>query len=193
VRGDAREVDPLMSRACVGPVLAAALTGVSCSTARVSPAEELDPSAVTVERRVEIAPSIVSTSADGDDGSRYVAGVFSGTLFLDGVSLRSHGGDDIFVARLGPRGRALWAHAVGSPYDEASPKVSFEDGHVTLVGMTGGAVDCGQGPLGTWSSETFFVCTFDPRGEPLNGGAFPTGRVGSPSRSAPGREGPALE
>lgn len=119
---------------------------------------------------------LVSSTTTGDDGSRYVAGVFAGTLVVGGVLLTSHGGDDIFVARLWPSGSVDWAEAIGSKRDERDPKVSFSDGRVKLVGMTSGAVDCGRGPLNTWSTETFFLCTFDTDGTPKSGATFPTGR-----------------
>lgn len=143
-------------------------------------------------RRAESPGPLVSSTAEGDDGGRYVAGVFSGTLVIGGIFLKSHGGDDIFVARLEPHGAASWAHAVGSRHDERGPKVSFADGRVVLVGMTAGAVDCGEGSLSTWSTETFFVCTFDPDGAPISGASFPTGRVGRAS-GASRRDGPATD
>jgi hypothetical protein len=122
------------------------------------------------------AESIATSTATADDGSRYVAGVFSGTIRLGAHELQSRGGDDIFVARVRPPGGVAWARAIGSKGEESSPKVTFDDGRVTIVAMTNGAVDCGQGPLNTWSTETFFVCTFGPDGAPINGGTFPTGR-----------------
>jgi hypothetical protein len=128
------------------------------------------------DRLDKAASTNVSSTATADDGSRYVAGVFSGSIVIGTFVLTSHGGDDVFVARLRPDGTVDWAHAVGSRHDERAPKVSFSDGRVKLVAMTDGAVDCGQGPLNTWSSETFFLCTFAQNGAPINGASFPTGR-----------------
>jgi hypothetical protein len=118
----------------------------------------------------------VTSTATTDDGARYVAGVFSGSIEIGGVVLESRGGDDIFLAGLRSDSRVRWARAIGSKGTESAPKVTFEDGHVTLVAMTDDSVDCGSGPLNTWSSETFFVCTFGADGTPINGGTFPTGR-----------------
>jgi hypothetical protein len=120
--------------------------------------------------------SVVTSSADDADGSHYVTGVFSGTIAIGAVLLESQGGKDIFIARLRPDGTVIWAQAIGSKNDEGGPKVTFSDGRVKLVGMTSGPVDCGQGPLNTWSTETFFLCTFGADGEPINGASFPTGR-----------------
>ncbi|MBX3210206.1 MAG: hypothetical protein KF764_34560 [Labilithrix sp.] len=122
------------------------------------------------------ARSSVTSTASGGDGVRYVAGVFSGSVRLGGVELTSRGGDDVFVARVGPDGTVAWARGVGSSRDEGSPKVSFSDQRVKLVAMTDGAADCGSGPLNEWSSEAFVLCTFAVDGTPLEGASFPTGR-----------------
>ncbi|MBX3218454.1 MAG: hypothetical protein KF850_40990 [Labilithrix sp.] len=118
----------------------------------------------------------VSSTASAEGGVRYVAGVFSGTIRLGEVELTSRGGDDVFVARVMPDGAVAWAHGLGSDRDESSPKVTFSDERVKIVAMTDGAADCGLGPLNSWSSETFFLCTFSVSGAPLNGASFPTGR-----------------
>ncbi len=117
-----------------------------------------------------------ASSATGPDGSHYVARIFSGTFRIGTVMLRSRGGADVLLARIRPEGTVAWARAVGSQGDESNPRVSFSDDSVKLVAMTDGAVDCGQGPLNTWSSETFFLCTFEPDGTPINSASFPTGR-----------------
>lgn len=117
-----------------------------------------------------------ASSATGPDGSRYVARVFSGRFRIGTTMLQSRGGADVLLARIRPDGTVAWARAVGSDGDESDPRVSFSDDSVKLVAMTDGAVDCGQGPLNTWSSETFFLCTFAPDGSPINSASFPTGR-----------------
>jgi hypothetical protein len=152
--------------------------------ARATPGREpakRDPGVVALRSRrdtstVEPRTAKVTSTATTEDGLRYVAGVFSGSLEVGGLVLESHGGDDIFLAGLWPDSKVRWARAIGSKGNESAPKVTFAEGRVTLVAMTGGAVDCGAGPLNTWSSETFFVCTFGADGTPINGGTFPTGR-----------------
>ena len=118
----------------------------------------------------------VTTSASASDGTRYVAGIFSGAIRVGPTLVTSHGGDDVFLARVQSTGHIAWARAVGSKGKESGAKVDFEDGRVKLVAMTDGAVDCGRGPLQTWDSETFFLCTFGPDGSPIDGASFPTGR-----------------
>lgn len=118
----------------------------------------------------------VTTSASARDGTRYVAGVFSGAIRVGGTRLMSRGSDDVFLARVQAAGHVAWARAVGSEGKESGAKVAFEDGHVKLMAMTDGAVDCGRGPLRTWDSEAFFLCTFEADGAPRGGASFPTGR-----------------
>lgn len=131
---------------------------------------------VAVERfHARLGPTVTSSATAGD-GTRYVAGVFSGSIQVGVLAITSHGGDDVFLARIRSDGRAEWARAVGSKGRESGVKVSFEDERVRLVAMTDGAVDCGRGPLQAWSSEAFFVCTFGPDGAPIGGASFPTGR-----------------
>lgn len=132
--------------------------------------------ALEYERLEASIGSSATTSATGDDGTTYVAGIFSGALRIGSSVLTSHGGDDVFLASVAPDGRIAWSRAVGSKGKESGAKVSFEDGRVKLVAMTDGAVDCGRGPLQTWSSEAFFLCTFAPDGDPIDGASFPTGR-----------------
>ncbi len=129
-----------------------------------------------LRRAVASVDSRVTSSATGPHGTRYVAGIFSGALRMGEAVVSSHGGDDVFLARIGAEGDVVWARAVGGKGDESGAKVSFEDGRVKLLAMTDGAVDCGRGPLQTWSSEAFFLCTFAPDGAPIDGASFPTGR-----------------
>jgi hypothetical protein len=194
-----------MQRACSACIVIAAITGCASAVSDAETDDEAGLAAATPdgfdgarEARAERAPprpagqheaalvanetfdgstsAPITSTATAGDGSRYVAGVFSGSIRVGGFELGSHGGTDVFVARILPDGTVVWAQAVGSAADESNPKVSFSDGRVKLVAMTNGAVDCGQGPLNTWSSETFFLCTFGTDGAPINGGSFPTGR-----------------
>jgi len=139
-------------------------------------AQALQGERAALERIEALRSSSVTSTASGDDGSSFVSGTFSGALRFGSRILTSQGGDDVFLARVGPDGDVAWARAVGSRGKEREPNVSFEDGRVKLLAMTDGAVDCGRGPLQTWSSEAFFLCTFEPDGEPIDGASFPTGR-----------------
>ena len=116
------------------------------------------------------------SAVEAEGGSRYVAGVFSGFLRVGDALLQSRGGDDVFLVRLLPDGTVDWARAMGSEDDERAPRVELDAGRLSVIAMTRGTVDCGGGELRSFSGEAFFMCTFDERGRPLTGAAFPTGR-----------------
>jgi hypothetical protein len=117
-----------------------------------------------------------SSSVSESDGSRYLVGVFSGSFHAGDVVLQSRGEDDVFLMHVFSDGTVDWARGIGSEGEERQPRLTLDGGRLTVVAMTNGSVDCGLGELRTFDSETFFVCTFDERGNPLTGGAFPTGR-----------------
>jgi hypothetical protein len=120
-------------------------------------------------------PTLITTTARGSDDALYAAGTFSGWLSVGDDTLKSKGGDDVFLVRFDPNGSIAWARAIGSVRAERAPRVSFVDGQVKLIARTDGEVDCGSGGMGKWSSEMFFYCMFAPDGSALGGGSFPTG------------------
>ena len=153
----------------------------SRSSERVSELRDRPEStAMSEAERTVVAPGLELledvSSARGDDGATYVAGLFSGTLTSGDFRLQSHGYQDVYLARIERDGRVAWARAVGSKREERDPRVTFEDGEVKLFAFTDGQVDCGRGPLGrTWSSPMFFFCVFERSGQAKSGGTFPTG------------------
>lgn len=128
-----------------------------------------------ISSAVEQEPHVAAAVA-APDGSRYLVGTFSGSLRAGEIVLRSRGGVDIYLAHRLADGDVEWAIDVGGKGEESSPRISLDEGNLKLVAMTTDAVDCGNGPLRSFDTETFFVCTFDRRGTALSGGAFPTGR-----------------
>ncbi len=120
-------------------------------------------------------PTLITTTARGDDDALYAAGTFSGWLVAGEDTLRSKGEEDVFLVRFDPNGSIAWARAIGSVRAERSPRVTFVDGQVKLLARTDGEVDCGSGAMGKWSSEMFFYCMYGPDGAALGGGSFPTG------------------
>ena len=120
-------------------------------------------------------PTLITTTARGDDDALYAAGTFRGTMTLGTDTLTSKGGDDVFLVRFDPDGAIAWTRAVGSVRAERQPRVTFAGGKVRLLAQTEGEVDCGSGAMGKWSSEMFFFCLFDTDGAAMGGGTFPTG------------------
>lgn len=142
----------------------------------------LDPWAKALDRDLRSASwlltrrhVLVTSTAVGEDGARYAAGTYEGTIAFGETILTSRGRHDVFVVRSEPNGVIAWARSVGSLFDESVPRVTVNDGRVSLVGLTEGEMNCGAGPLPVWETTTFFVCVFGVHGEAVAGGAFPTG------------------
>jgi outer membrane protein assembly factor BamB len=68
--------------------------------------------------------------AFGPGGEVAVAGTFAGTLELAGTTLTATGGDDAFVARLGPGGERRWLVPLGGPGAEVAPLVAVVEERV---------------------------------------------------------------
>jgi hypothetical protein len=119
---------------------------------------------------------VTSTIVDPTSGATYAAGTFEDDIVVGGTLLKSKGDKDVFLLKVDARGVLEWVRAVGSAYAETKPRVTLDGAGVNVIGMTEGRMDCGLGPLGTWSSATFFVCVFGAAdGASLSGGVFPTG------------------
>lgn len=120
-------------------------------------------------------PTITSSVSD-EHGARYATGTFVGVVSIGDTVIKSRGDKDVFLLKLDPAGKFLWVRAVGSASAESAPRVTLESpGRVSVLGMTTGEMNCGSGPLPTWSSATFFLCIFGGDGLSLVSGVFPTG------------------
>jgi hypothetical protein len=120
---------------------------------------------------------VTSTIIDDQTGALYATGTFVGAVVIGNKLVNSRGDKDVFVLKVDADGLFEWVRAVGSASAESAPRVALDDpARVNIVGMTKGEMDCGAGPLPSWSSETFFFCVFGGRdGSSLEGGVFPTG------------------
>jgi len=119
---------------------------------------------------------ITSTTIDATTGATYATGTFRNDAVIGGTLIKSKGDKDVFLLKVAAGGAFQWVRSAGSAYAESEPRVSVEGAEVNVIGMTDGAMDCGTGPLATWSSATFFLCVFGATdGTSLSGGVFPTG------------------
>ena len=148
-----------------------------------------DPSAAKIDRSApsaaDFAPLIpegarahVTSTVTDASGAAYATGTFEGRVIIGGIAVQSKGDKDVFLLKVDARRQLQWVRSVGSGLTESGPRVAVEDGtdRVEIVGTTNGRMDCGSGPLGTWSSDTFFFCVFGgAAGEAVSGGVFPTG------------------
>jgi hypothetical protein len=145
----------LLCGGCGGEDAATALgpeeEGAARAVVPAPPARTAEPAATPTRSseargRPPFAPEATS-QATAADGSTYVAGLFRGTATKGAFVLESR-----------------------------EPFVKVADGRVVLMARTRGEVDCGSGPLATWSSPMFFLCEFGTDGRPLTSGTFPTGQ-----------------
>ena len=127
----------------------------------------------------ESATTHVTSTVTDSTGASYATGTFEGQITIgDRTTVQSRGDKDVFLLKIDVKGHLLWVRTVGSGLAESGPRVTLDEDatHVHLVGITKGKMDCGSGPLPTWSSDTFFFCVFGGGdGAPLSGGVFPTG------------------
>jgi len=120
-------------------------------------------------------PHVTSVVQD-ETGATFATGTFVGSVAIGDTVINSRGQKDVFLLKLDPAGKFAWVRAVGSPLGERSPRVAIDGESISLIGMTKGEMNCGAGPLRTWSSETFFFCMFGGSdGAVQAGGVFPTG------------------
>ena len=116
----------------------------------------------------------ISSTATAPDGSRFVAGEFSGKVTYGGHLLQSRGESDVFVAHILTDGTVAWVQVIGSTRSETGPRVTFSNDRVKVRAQTNGAVDCGGGPLASWSNLALVFCAYTPDGDIVYGGTFPT-------------------
>jgi hypothetical protein len=120
---------------------------------------------------------VTSSVVDPITGATYATGTFVDDALIGDTLVKSRGDKDVFLLKVDPTGAFEWVRAVGSAYAESEPRVTLSGVEVNVIGMTMGAMDCGAGPLPTWSSDTFFFCVFGATdGTSLSGGVFPTGK-----------------
>lgn len=186
----------MLDKRYAGLIVLAAICGIHCS----APVETISQDDAPVTEATDppsgnhrsTAPSepdkVVSLDEEGTEpeytssvrdssGNLYETGTFVRTMWTGTSLLRSRGDRDVFLIKTTAEGNPLWAISIGSALRESGPKVSLDDdGNVSVLGITKGQMDCGQGPLSSWSSETFFLCSFKASdGTTIVGGAFPTG------------------
>jgi hypothetical protein len=127
----------------------------------------------------ESATTHVTSTITDAWGASFATGTFEGRILIGTTVLQSRGDKDVFLLKVDRQGKLLWVRGLGSGLAESGPRVTLDDGdssHIHLIGLTKGKMDCGSGPLPTWSSDTFFFCVFGGAdGAPLSGGVFPTG------------------
>lgn len=102
----------------------------------------------------------ISADAAGDI---LLTGFFSNRPVFGATELRSHGAQDLFVAKLGADdGHAIWASGFGSSdVDEGIAVAGTPDGHVALTGYFHGTDDLGSIRLTSAGDDDVLVAKLD--------------------------------
>jgi hypothetical protein len=82
-------------------------------------------------------------------GNAYVLGAFKGALPVVNPALVSAGENDLFLVKLDPKGKVVWAKQFGDVADQSHGRLAVDmAGHVLLTATFDGTVDFGKGALG---------------------------------------------
>jgi hypothetical protein len=114
--------------------------------------------------------SVVRGLATDKQGNVLVVGEFQGLGSIGTVNLVGVGGVDVFLAKLDPTGKTLWAKSFGNGADQNGYGVAVDaTGNVFITGRAVGAVDFGGGAPGVsaGAGDNLFVAKYDPLGKHL--------------------------
>jgi hypothetical protein len=101
-------------------------------------------------------------------GSILVTGTFDGQLELAGETLRSAGGADAFVAKLGPDGAPRWIRRFGGRESDIGAGLAVDaTGNAYAVGWFWYGVDFGKGKLESAGRKDAYVVALAPDGATL--------------------------
>jgi hypothetical protein len=121
--------------------------------------------------------SVVRGLATDKNGNVFVVGELLGAATIGGMSVvgAGAGGIDVFLAKLDPMGKPLWAKAFGNGADQYGYGISSDaKGNVFITGRSVGAVDFGGGAPGVsaGAGDNLFVAKFDNDGKYVWSKAF---------------------
>lgn len=98
-------------------------------------------------------------------GNVVVVGSFAGSVDFGGGALESAGSNDVFVAKLGPKGEHLWSKRFGNVSDQVGHGVAVDaDGNITITGMFDGSIDFGGETLTSTGGKDIFLARLNREG-----------------------------
>jgi len=104
--------------------------------------------------------------AAGPDGSLVATGYFSDSAMFGSQALRSAGGTDAYLAKLGPTGAVQWIKQFGSTKLDEGMSVAVDGfGNVIASGTFEAAIDFGDGPVTPAADHAGYVIKFSPTGD----------------------------
>jgi hypothetical protein len=118
------------------------------------------------------------------DGRVFVVGHLLDSIVVDGITLESVGGWDLFVLAIDPNGKIKWAKRYGDLEDQRGSDIAVDaSGNVFVTGTFTGTINFGNMPLSTTGpfDTDIFVAKLDS-----NGNHVWSKRFGDPSSQAAG-------
>jgi len=104
-------------------------------------------------------------AVDGD-GNVYITGFFEGKARLGPLTLQSNGEFDVFVAKLSPLGRLLWATTAGGGASDEGKAIALDrSGNAYVTGFFEGKVSFGATSLESEGRRAAFVAKVSPGGQ----------------------------
>jgi hypothetical protein len=98
-------------------------------------------------------------------GNVIVVGSFAGSVDFGGGALDSEGANDVFVAKLGPKGEHLWSKRFGNWNEQVGVGVAVDpDGNVVITGMFDGSIDFGGDTLTSAGNRDIFIAKLNRDG-----------------------------
>jgi hypothetical protein len=98
-------------------------------------------------------------------GNVVVVGSFAGSVDFGGGALESEGGNDAFVAKLGPKGEHLWSKRFGNWNEQVGLSVAVDpDGNILMTGMFDGSIDFGGDTLTSAGTKDVFLAKLNRDG-----------------------------
>ncbi len=98
-------------------------------------------------------------------GYTYITGYFAGTADFGSTQLVSAGGNDIFIAKLGPDGNFRWAKRAGGSGDDTSNGIIVDYfGRVYITGAFSNTADFGSTELTSSGERDIFISMLDNTG-----------------------------
>lgn len=101
------------------------------------------------------------------DGDILWSGTFGGDVTIAGTTLKSAGQADLFISKISPVGKTLWARALGGTgYEGAASLALLPRGQILLSGYYQGAPNLGDGALpDTGMLDGQFLAALDTNGK----------------------------
>lgn len=98
-------------------------------------------------------------------GNVLVLGSLQGMMDIDGNTLASAGGTDVFLAKYDAAGNPLWSKRFGDAAEQLSSDIAVDAANnIVITGSFDGTVDFGDSPLVSTSSADMFLAKLDPAG-----------------------------